>query len=71
MELLRYVNISVSTIAHTHACVITNNGHNKNSEDKLNHLTWKWAYKYGKVLITVCSTSVVTTAITLHFEKER
>ena len=38
MELLRYVNISVSTIAHTHACVITNNGHNKNSEDKSSYM---------------------------------
>ena len=29
------------------------------------------AYTYNKLHITVCSISVVTTAITLHFEKER
>ena len=34
-----------------------------------NHLTYKQAYTYSKVVITVCLSLVVTTDITLYFEQ--
>ena len=37
----------------------------------INELVYKQIYGYCKVLFSVCSRSFETTAITLHFEKER
>ena len=35
-----------------------------------NQLTYKYAYTYSKVLITVCSNSVATISIILYFQEE-